>query len=111
MKLSVKKTQLSEAPAIWLRRAGYTYIVDRSEDKESFVRRLSRDFYPRFHMYIEEKKDERTAEDMVTFNLHLDQKRPGYAGQSRHNAEYDGEVVEREMKRLESLITPDIFLA
>jgi len=109
MKLEVKKKQLAEAPALWLRRAGYTYIVDRTADKESFVRRLSRDFYPRFHLYCEERKDARAGEELVIFNLHLDQKKPGYEGYSRHNAEYDGEVVENEMARLKSLLAPDFF--
>ena len=109
MKLIVPKKQLAEAPALWLRRAGYSYIVDRAEDKESFVRRLTRDFYPRFHLYFVEQSDKRSGEELVIFNLHLDQKRPGYEGYSRHNAEYDGEVVEAEMVRLKSLLTPEFF--
>lgn len=108
MRLAVPKTRLSESPALWLRRAGYAYIVDRGEGKESFVRRLSRDYYPRFHLYYEEKKAP-DGQDFVIFNLHLDQKKPGYAGYNRHNAEYEGEVVAEEMKRLESLLLPAFF--
>src|SRR3989338_10126679 len=37
-------------------------------------------------------------------NLHLDQKKPSYAGAHAHNAEYEGELVEAEGKRLEGLI-------
>ena len=109
MKIVVNKKQLGEAPEMWLRHAGYGLISDREAGQISFARRLTRDFYPRFHVYfIEEKKP--AGETLVIFNLHLDQKRPGYQGFSRHNAEYDGAVVEQEAARLRSLIRPD-FLA
>lgn len=94
---------------MWLRQAGYTYIEDRLSGHESFVRRPGRDFYPRFHVYFTEELSTK-GEATVTFDLHLDQKRPGYAGQNRHNAEYDGEVVAQEIARLKSLLVPDIFL-
>lgn len=108
MKLTVNKKQLKEAPEIWLRHAGYAFIPEREDGQASFARRLTRDFYPRFHVYFTEVKGA-GDQDLVTFNLHLDQKRPGYAGYNRHNAEYDGEVVEAEMARLKSLVVPDIF--
>ncbi|MFH1427077.1 MAG: hypothetical protein ABIG60_00925, partial [Patescibacteria group bacterium] len=78
--------------------AGYAYIQDRQTGKDSFVRRLGSNFYPRFHMYLEEEADK------IIFNLHLDQKKPSYAGTHAHNAEYDGEVVEREIARLQELL-------
>ena len=108
MKLIVSKKQLPEAPEIWLRRAGYAFIPEREDGERSFARRLSRDFYPRFHIYFVERPDEQGGVQIV-FNLHLDQKRPGYAGYSRHNAEYDGEVVEQEINRLKELLLPDFF--
>ncbi len=109
MKLSVNKKQLQGPPAIWLRSAGYVFIPEREDGQESFARRLGRDLYPRFHIYFIEQKDSR-GNEAVTFSLHLDQKRPGYQGMSRHNAEYDGEVVENEMARLKSLLLPDLFI-
>jgi hypothetical protein len=109
MQLTVNKKQLAEAPEIWLRRAGYGLIPDREAGQPSFARRLTRDFYPRFHIYFTVAAG-KSGEEMITFNLHLDQKRPGYAGYNRHNAEYDGEVVEREMKRLENFIRPSFFV-
>ncbi|MFA7088371.1 MAG: hypothetical protein WC146_03460 [Patescibacteria group bacterium] len=109
MKLIVDKKQLGDNPEMWLRRAGYAFIPEREDGERSFARRLSRDFYPRFHIYFKEGQDA-SGRDLVAFNLHLDQKRPGYAGQSRHNAEYDGEVVEREIERLKSFILPEIFV-
>jgi hypothetical protein len=110
MKLIVSKTQLGEAPESWLRHAGYAFIPEREDGELSFARRLTRDFYPRFHVYFKVEKDPKDKEKII-FNLHLDQKRPGYQGFNRHNAEYDGEVVEREIERLKSFLTPDIFLS
>lgn len=85
-------------PVQVLRLAGYGFIIDRQRGKESFVRRLTRDHYPRLHMYI---KDEG---DRVIFDLHLDQKQASYSGHHMHNAEYEGEVVEREVARLKQII-------
>lgn len=108
MKLSVNKKQLGEAPENWLRHAGYALVSDRQARQISFARRLTRDFYPRFHVYFTSQIDDQGRE-FITFNLHLDQKRPGYQGFSRHNAEYDGEVVEAEMLRLKNFLLPDFF--
>lgn len=99
MKLRINKTDLPVSPALFLRQAGYHNISDRHSGQESFVRRLTRDFYPRFHIYAEEEGD------MLIFNLHLDQKRPIYPGAPHaHNAEHDGEVVEGEIERIKSLL-------
>lgn len=40
------------------------------------------------------------TEDGFIINLHLDQKKPSYAGTSAHAGEYEGPVVEREASRL-----------
>jgi len=109
MKIIAKKSQLSEAPELWLRRAGYAYLPARDDGPASFARRLTRDFYPRFHLYLEIHPGNSAGQEMIIFNLHLDQKRPGYQGYSRHNAEYDGAVVEAEGERLKSLLLPDFL--
>ena len=83
-----------------MRRAGYGLHRDRHSEQDSFTRRLGNNFYPRFHVYIAHMGEN------AVINLHLDQKRPRYQGANAHNAEYDGEVVEREIKRLKSLIKP-----
>lgn len=108
MKIIAKKTQLQQAPEIWLRSAGYAFIPERENGERSFARRLTRDFYPRFHVYFQERQNAQ-GEEFIVFNLHLDQKRPGYAGQSRHNAEYEGEAVETEARRLQSLLLPEFM--
>ena len=103
MKISFKLKDLGQAPEIWLRGVGYTFLPSRSGGEDSFARRLGRDFYPRFHIYFSVSEDH-NQEKIVIFKIHLDQKKPGYAGQKRHNAEYQGELVEREVERLKSLV-------
>ncbi|MBN2884390.1 hypothetical protein JXE04_00505 [Patescibacteria group bacterium] len=101
MKIKLKPIQLNGViPAQWLRRAGYTYIVDHKSGQESFVRRFNRDLYPRFHLYVQVEE----AQDIIFFNLHLDHKKASYEGQSRHSADYDGELVQAEAARLQSLL-------
>lgn len=75
-----------------LRRGGYGLIQNR-QGVQSFVRRLGRFDYPRFHVYLDEHY----------INLHLDQKQASYEGYSAHSGEYDGETVEAEGMRLEGL--------
>ena len=103
MKLILKKTQLELSPDLFIRRAGYGQIRDRLSGQTSYVRRFTRDFYPRLHLYIELRKNDSSNDELVIFNLHLDQKKPAYAGQTRHNAEYDGPVVAKEIERIKSL--------
>jgi hypothetical protein len=105
MKILAYKNQLQEAPELWLRRAGYAFIPERGSGERSFARRLTRDFYPRFHIYYSEKTDEQ-GRNIIIFNLHLDQKRPGYSGYNRHNAEYDSDLVKQEADRLKSFLLP-----
>ncbi len=84
---------------IFLRRAGYAEFNDFNSGQTSYTRRLSRDFYPRFHVYAEQDQDNKAF-----LNLHLDQKKPSYAGAHAHNAEYEGGLVETEGQRLRGLI-------
>ena len=77
-----------------LRKAGYSPFVDPKSKKESFVLRPTAGFYPRFHLYLKEEKGE------LIFDLHIDQKKPSYAGSRMHAGEYDGKKVEEELKRI-----------
>ena len=70
-----------------------------SDDEYNMVRPLSRNGYPRFHIYA--KKNERG--DFV-FNLHLDQKSSSYHGSTAHSGEYEGDLVEREAERIQNII-------
>lgn len=102
MKIKIQHNQLGGvSPAQWLRRAGYVLIIDHQSGQESFARRFNRDFYPRFHLYVQE-----IAGGELFFNLHLDHKKASYEGQSRHSADYDGELVEQEAARLTQLLLP-----
>ena len=83
----------------FMRQAGYAPFADPNTGITSYVKRLRGDFYPRFHVYIETNKDHQ-----VTVNLHLDQKKPSYAGAHAHNAEYEGGAVDIEGRRLVGLI-------
>jgi hypothetical protein len=98
MKIIINKNSLKENPAQFLRRANYGFIQDRRRGTESFARRIGRDHYPRFHVYIKHENDR------IIFDMHLDQKQASYAGAHAHNAEYGGEAVEREINRLKSLL-------
>ena len=98
MKFTINKANLSVSPAIWLRQAGYSIFMDKRSGQDSYTRRLGGNFYPRFHIYIEE------SQEQYIFNLHLDQKRPSYPGARAHSGEYDGEYVEQEIARLKALV-------
>ena len=78
-----------------IRRAGYGLVRDPRNPEQSFSRRLGNGIYPRFHVYL-------NAGNII--NLHLDQKQASYQGYSAHSGEYDGEVVENEAARIESVI-------
>jgi hypothetical protein len=103
MKLILDKNVLEQRPENLLRQAGYVYLMDRNTGQESFVRRFGRGFYPRFHLYLEEKNGQ------IILNLHLDQKQASYDGANAHNGEYDGEVVEREIERIKSFVSTSFF--
>ena len=108
MKIIAKLDRLGDNPETWLRRAGYAMLPVNKDGVVSFSRRFSRDFYPRFHIYYKLMQDKNGVK-YVVFNLHIDQKKPGYKGVNRHNAEYDGVVVENEASRLKSYLLPEFF--
>lgn len=97
MKVAYDKTVMPNPLAV-LRKAGYSSFIDPNTHEESFIIRLTSEFYPRFHLYVETKRDE------VTFNLHLDQKKPSYGVGHAHGGEYDGPIIEKEMRRIDSWV-------
>ena len=98
MKLILDNNQLNEPPESLLRQAGFSYFVDRNTDNESFTRQLNRGYYPRFHLYLEQRNGK------IIFNLHLDQKQASYKGAYAHNGEYDGKLVAAEIERIKSFV-------
>lgn len=81
-----------------MQRFGYARIVSYHTGKESYSKRLYREHYPRFHVYLKE------AGEQLTFSLHLDQKQASYAGSHMHSGEYDGPLVEQEIANLKQFI-------
>lgn len=71
-----------------MRHIGYAPYYD------SFVKRLGSNKFPRFHIYIKDNE----------FDLHLDQKKPSYAGQKAHSGEYSNKIIEEEKKRIINLL-------
>lgn len=78
----------------FLRAQGWAQIYDRRGDKYSYVKRLSRDFYPRLHLYVKQYPDN------YVFDLHLDQKKASYEGHSAHSGEYEGEMVTKALETI-----------
>ena len=81
-----------------MRRLGYAEHFDRNTHEFSFVRRLEREFYPRFHAYIEE------AGGSLFVNLHLDMKQASYAVGHMHGGEYESPLLDKERERILGLI-------
>jgi hypothetical protein len=104
MKLFVNKSRLTNFNADeFLRRAGFAYIYDNVKKHGSYVKRLSKEYYPRLHVYVMEKTDTE-GRNLIVIEMHLDQKRASYSGVKMHSAEYDGEVVEAEINNLKNLM-------
>ena len=82
-----------------MRKIGYYFLPEKNSEM-SFVRPLERSGYPRFHIYL--NPDKKNKE--ITFNLHLDQKRPIYKGISAHSGEYEGKIVEAEAEKIKQIL-------
>ena len=80
-----------------MRQVGYRPLGYTPQGELNCVRPLG-GAYPRFHIYIKEDKD------VITFNIHLDQKKPIYEGVTAHSGDYDGDVVKDEVQRIKDTI-------
>lgn len=87
-----------QSPLAVLRKAGYSPTVDPVTHEESFMLRTSGELYPRFHLYVHERGSE------VTFSLHFDQKKASYGTDHAHNGEYEGPMITKEMRRIDSWV-------
>lgn len=97
MKFKIKNN-FSQNISNIMRRCGYVYIIDRKTNKDSYVRKITGNRYPRFHLYLKEIDDE------IIFDLHLDQSSTRYDGQTAHNADYDSEEVKAELTRIYQIL-------
>lgn len=92
------KGQFKENVYNLMRKIGYHFHRENKEKSElSFIRLLGR-IYPRFHLYL------KVGGNDLIFNLHLDQKKPIYKGVTAHSGEYEGEIIEEEVKRIKQLL-------
>jgi len=85
-----------------MRRAGYHFWGSKENHNKNltemnFIRPVAGGTFPRFHIYLRENPDNQE----IIFNLHLDQRRTIYQGAAAHKGEYDGELLEKEKKRIE----------
>lgn len=93
-----------------MRAIGYMPAYFQKAGEVSIVRQIGRNDYPRFHLYIKGQillgqgfAGQMQGKDFI-FNLHLDQKKPSYEGQTGHSGDYDGPVVEEEADRIKRII-------
>ena len=80
-----------------LRGIGYHFLDKDEKTGELNFTRPMRGF-PRFHIYL------KIDDESLTFNLHLDQKKPIYKGATAHSGEYDGATIEQEAERIKKEI-------
>lgn len=80
-----------------VREAGYKPIGYTEHQELNAVRPLGAD-YPRFHLYVLE------SPEIITFNLHLDQKKAVYEGATAHGGDYESDVVQGEAQRIKDAI-------
>ena len=81
-----------------MRQIGYMPAYFQNEGEFSVIRKIGRNDYPRFHLYITQN-----GQDFI-FKLHLDQKKPSYEGTKGHSGEYDGDVVGGEAERIKQML-------
>ncbi|MFH1598076.1 MAG: hypothetical protein ABIB97_03310 [Patescibacteria group bacterium] len=79
-----------------MRKFGYYPLPDPKAKQLSFVRRLGANYYPRWHAYLNK--------EMTGIKLHLDMKKPSYAGHHAHSGEYDSDLVKEEGERIRQLM-------
>ncbi|MBT4277490.1 hypothetical protein HOD96_01955 [Candidatus Falkowbacteria bacterium] len=88
MKFTIQNTTGYNLPRL-MRHLGYVPFHD------AYTRRLGTGFYPRFHVYADERGND------ITINLHLDQKKQSYQNQTAHSADYgDSSALEEEKERI-----------
>lgn len=82
----------------FMRELGYSTLPLSKNKALNFQKRLTADIYPRLHIYVKEGRGARIL------NIHLDQKKASYEGYSAHSGEYEGELVENEIKRIQEYL-------
>ena len=89
---------LSDRARNLMRRLGYGEQTKRS-GQTAFTKRISGGDFPRYHAYVEDR------DGGLQVNLHIDQKAASHEGSRAHSGEYDGPLVEQEMKYIVAWVT------
>lgn len=97
MKFTIKN-ETGDNVANIMRDVRYHY-VGQTRERMNFVRPLSQNHYPRFHIYLKQTPPSR----VISFSLHLDQKQPSYKGTTAHSGEYEGKLLGEEAKRIKQI--------
>lgn len=98
MKIYFKK-QFRQSPLNLLRRCGYIPWRDPKTGKKNFIKRLSRAYYPRFHIFA--KIDERGN---LILDLHLDARRPMHKLGVKSYESAESGVVQEEAERIKEIL-------
>lgn len=80
-----------------VRKFGYRPLGTTPEGELNCVRPLAGD-YPRFHIYLKE------SPQVLSFSIHLDQRKPVYEGTTAHGGDYDSDVVKQEVDRIMEVV-------
>ncbi|MDI6778401.1 MAG: hypothetical protein QMD77_04405 [Patescibacteria group bacterium] len=96
MKFVIEKPQVNIN--VLFRRAGY-HFQKREGDEMAFVRRLTDQPFPRFHLFV------KVVDYKFHVNFHIDHKAASYEGQKMHSGEYgeDSKLLQEEAERLKSV--------
>ncbi|OGH67680.1 MAG: hypothetical protein A3C15_02640 [Candidatus Magasanikbacteria bacterium RIFCSPHIGHO2_02_FULL_50_9b] len=90
------KEQPPHPAHVFMRAAGYAKHANRDGD-ESYVRRVSGNDFPRFHVYVNDGA-------VTTLSIHIDQKAHTYEGSKAHSGEYSGALLADELARISAAI-------
>ena len=96
MEITVANPRYNEAHI--MRRSGYKPWRDPRSGGSSFIRRLGRSYYPRFHV-----KTRREANNLI-IDLHLDARRPLHRKGVRSYEDEESRVVQAEAARIRGLL-------
>lgn len=80
-----------------MRNIGY-FFQGKDENKGELIFARPARGYPRFHLFL------KVEGENLTFNLHLDQRKPIYKDAPAHAGEYEGDAVEGEAERIKRIV-------
>ena len=98
----------SASVANFFRRAGY-HFQKREGEEMAFVRRLTDQPFPRFHLFVKivdfSAKGGSASGGSFHVNIHIDHKATSYEGSSMHSGEYgeDSKLLQEEAERLKTI--------